>query len=386
MKNSTSNSTGVFTLCKAILGASLVTLPLVHKSLGIVLASVLITFFAVVNVYSLRFIMLAGKKTKTNNLTDLGGIVNKKMGKATVTILLFMTCVIPLIYYIKFTSDYFEQVLQFCGIKVSSKIVITLTSLICFVMCIIFQNVEKLKYVSIVGLGALSGLTFYIIYLFIKGFKSIKFENVKLFHLDFDSLDAVSNISFAFCSQFSILSITENIPRKKDCNRIIWTSNIISCLVYIITGSLGYMVSPYTDTNVLLSLDKNAIRSILQFALGVVNISTFPLIMIPTKFSLHYFVQKTTDKKPTVTISTLEVFAISFLIYIIAILIGDSLKYIDYLFFLAGSLVMFAMPSYFYIKTFKKDRDLVSMGFVYISFALTAFGMYMGFKGIYNSF
>ncbi|KAM0676337.1 Vacuolar amino acid transporter 7 [Gurleya vavrai] len=384
MKKSNSNTSGIFTLCKSILGASLITLPEIFAKLGIIFGTILNLFFMTVNVFSLRFITLSAKKTETGNLTELGGEVNRKYGEGTVTFLLFFTCIVPLIFYIETTTKYFYQICVFFDLNIKPGLVRIFTSLLCFLMCVIFRNIDKLKYVSIVGLFSLSFLTIYIAFLFIKNFSSFKFSSYKLFVVNFESLNAISSICFAFCSQFSILSITNGIEKMSDCSLIIWTSNLISAFVYILTGCLGYIVQPDTKENFLESMPQGRITTALSFALGIVNVSTFPLIMLPTRFSLNHFVIKVVRYKSNFLYNNIEAFAISLIVYGASILVSKNAAYLVNLFFLTGSLVMFAMPSYFYIKTHKKDRDLLSMIFVYISFTLTFFGLYMGIAGFYK--
>ncbi|KAM0688012.1 hypothetical protein COBT_000733 [Conglomerata obtusa] len=386
MNENISVTSGVFCLCKAILGSSLVTLPYVYKELGIITATLLIIFFMIINVFTLLFLTDSAKKKSCKSLIELGKYILKQHGEMTITVFLFLSCVVPLIFYIKITTDYIHVVLLVFGFNCNIEYVRILTALICAYMCSIFRNIEQLKHTSIIGLVSLFLLTLYTISLFFYDLNSIVWENVKLSNISFNSLDAISLICFAFNSQFSIIPITNSINTKKEYSKVIWISNIISALIFITTGLFGYLVQQNTTSNFLHVLESNVFTIGLKIALGIVNFMTYPLLMLPTRTSLEFIVDKCTKfEKSMIKDFSLVVFLI-LLSYSCSFIYEIEENFLVNLFFVTGSFVMFALPSYIYAKIFKKEFKKFRAVIILICAGLTIFGVCKGIYGFLEIF
>lgn len=386
-KTELSQTAGIFTLCKSILGASLVLLPSVFAELGIVLGGGLVLAMMMVNAKSLMFIMLVSKQILADDLSEIGEHVAKKKGKMIVMLLLFFACIIPLIFYIKLTTGYYYDLLSIGNFGFSKTIVRILVAVAAALLCIVFRDVSKLKFVSIAGLACLVLLTIYILYVFIGQIKYIDYKSLKYVNLTMKSLEKFSVICFAYCSQFGILSITNNIQSPKQCKKVIWISNFISAVIYLITGICGYMVThPKECDDLLKSLPKGFCINFLYFSLGTVNLCTFPLILLPTRQAFHYFISLIKETKSSFLVDTIETISIVVLCFLMALIAEMDDMFLNVMFFFAGSLVMFAMPSYFYVKVFRKNIKFQDWIAIFISGLLTVFGLGMSVKGIVEMF
>lgn len=378
-------TSGIYMLCKSIIGASSVLLAGVFKDLGIILGTLMFMFMTIINVYSLKYIMQVAKETDSNDLTEIGEYVDKRKGKIFVTVFLYFTCIIPLIFYIHMSTEYYHAVLEFFDIHfISEDVVRIITACLCALLCIIFRKVDKLQFVNIIGLVSISFLCIYSVWNFIKEFKNIDLVGLNKFPENLKKLSRFSVICFAYCSQFSIISITSNIDSNSDCNTVIWAANIFSGIFYILTGFCGYALSPNVEGNFLNGIEKTKTTTFLKFALGTVNVFTYPLIMIPTRSSFHFFISGLVGNKTNFSIDGIESTFIVLLCYLSSFVVKKRENILNAAFFITGSVVMFALPSYFYVRIMSKKINLFNSGIILINLLLTMFGLYMAGSLIYE--
>lgn len=372
-------TSGTYMLCKSILGASITNVPGVFTELGLAFGTAVFAFIAFISVYSLLWLTIVAKETQANSLVDIGEKIDKKNGKMFVTLTLFLMCMIPLIFYIIKSTLYVESFLEHFGAKVDKEYVRIGVGVVCMIMSISFKNADKLKYASIIGLISLSFMTLYTVYLFVTNFANLKFGNQKMFCLNSKSIERISVACFAFCSQFSIISITNNIDSLKDCKTIIVSSNAISLIVYLVTGICGHFAQTMVDTDDFFkSVSKNMFTEILKLTLAIVNICTFPLIMLATREAFDFFVPGNKKGKSRSMVENYEAAFLTAAAYTISILFDSYQALLATAFFFAGSIVMFALPSYFYYRVMKRKMTMFAYVVLTLNVLLTLFGFFAG--------
>lgn len=372
-------ASAVFTLCKSMLGASMTNVPGLFTELGLGFGLIVFVVMAVVNVYSLLYLTIVARETQSEGLVQIGEKVDKKKGKIFVTLTLFLMCMVPLIFYIIKSTLYIGSFLKYFSIKIEPKYVRIVVSIICMVMSICFKKADKLKHVSIVGLVSLSFMTLYTIYLVITNFSNITFTGQKMFNLNSKSIEKISVVCFAFCSQFSILDITNNFESLKDCKNVIFSGHIISLLVYLVTGICGHFAQTTYDTDDFFkSIPKNAFTEILKLTLAIVNISTFPLIMLATRQAFDFFITGNKKVRNLGAIQNCEVIFLVAVCYLVSIPFDEHQNLLAATFFFTGSIVMFALPSYFYYRVMKDRLTLFTYVMLGVNTLLTLFGFFAG--------
>lgn len=370
---------GVFNTCKLILGGNITNVAGVFTELGIGFGIIVFAVMTFTTVYSLWFLTIAARKTESKGLVEIGEKLDDKKGKLFVTLTLLLMCIVPLIFFIIKSSLYINLALQFYGVNVNEQIVQLGVGIVCLIMSLCFQNGKHLKYVSIVGLASLSFTSLYTIYLLVANFSSIDFAAQQMFKLNNKSIEKISIVCFALCSHYGILSVTNNFKSLKECKTTIIAGNMISLAVYLITGICGHLVqTQYNTDDFFLSIPKNVFTETLKLTLAVVNISTFPLVMIAAREALDSLVSKRIKTNHRKATTYTEIVSLAVLCYVVSILFNAYQNMLAAMFFFTGSIIMFALPSYFYYRVMEKKLTLFSKFILALDGILTLFGFFAG--------
>lgn len=370
---------GIFTQCNSVMGVSIVTYPYTYAKLGYVLSSCFILFMCIISANTLYFLSKCARDTQLDNLDEIISRVSNKSIGFICTFILYMACLLPLIFYLKISIDFFSDILRHFGFSEHKVAVGILTSSFCFLLCIVYQKVEHLDVISMISLAALLAFTLYIFYDFSICFGYINFHDLKAFELNCDSLSSLSFIIFGFMSHNSIIPITSCLS-DCDATEVIVISNFIAACIYVITGFLGFAVHPSSDPNYLLNSGGSCdFKIAIMFFLGAVNIFSFPLMMITAvknMFRLFTFVDNFTE---TNILQTLGIFA-NILLSMFFVFGMRNMVVLESLFFIVGSLLMFMLPISLFLRIHAKIRYYEWI-IIFVSVILTVFSVYMGIKG-----
>lgn len=371
---------GIFTQCNSILGVSIITYPYTFAKLGYCLSTCFIVFMCIISAHTLYFLSKCAKDTRMDNLDEIISHYFSKQISFVCTILLYMACLLPMIFYLKISIDFFAYMLIHFNCSNHSILVGIVTTCLCFTLCILYQRVEHLDVISIISLSGLFGFMTYIFYDFFVCYGFVSYANLKKFELNYDSLGSLSFIIFGFMSHNCIIPITSCIESDTKATEVIVISNLIAALFYIIIGFLGFAVHPSSQENYLLNSGGRCnIRIAIMFFLGIINIFSFPLMMITAvrnTFRLVNFIVCVRESKFLVLCN---IFANS-LISILFVFCMRRMEILENLFFIVGSLLMFVLPISLFIKIHPKIR-FYEWFVILISIVLTFFCIYMGLKG-----
>lgn len=374
---------GIFTQCNSIMGVSIITYPYTYAQLGYVLSTCFIIFMCVISAYTLYFLAKCAKDTKLDNIDELLTHFFNKNVSFICTFLLYTACLLPLIFYLKISIDFFADILSHFGFKDQKLLVGIITTSFCFVLCILYQKVEHLDVISVISLSALFAFLVYIFYDFFVCYKYISFAVLKKIEVNYESLGSFSFIIFGFMSHNSIIPITTCIESEVEATKVIVISNLISSFLYVVIGFLGFAVHPSSQENYLLNSGGNcSIKIAIMFFLGTINIFSFPLMMITAvgnAFRLFHFYVSFTE---TNFLRTLNIFA-NILISILFVFCMKRMEILENLFFIIGSLLMFVLPVSLFIKIHPKIR-IHEWFVISVSIMLAFFCIYMGLKGFYE--
>lgn len=372
---------GIFTQTSSILGVAIVTYPYTYAQLGYLLSTLLTIFMCILSAFTLYILTRCSKKTKLSTFDELFAFVSGNLISFCGSFIFYLGCILPLIFYLKISVDFFDSIGLFLGFKSHKFLISIVITLLNALLCIIYMDANGLEFISIVSLIALLIFIIYISNDFIASINQIDFRDLKIFDLDNRSLNGISFIIFVFISHSSILPIVECIETLERSKDVIIISNIISTIVYIIVGFFGFCVFPNSEKNYLQNKGETTKGKItLIFFLAIVNVLSFPLMMIPARRNvvslINFFKTFTTTKR-------MEILNIAFnsaICLFFMILMGETCI-LDSMFFLVGSLIMFIIPIYLFYKIVKdisKIEKLLSM----ISLIVASFGIYMGVKGL----
>lgn len=374
---------GIYTQTSSILGVSIVTYPYTYAQLGFVLSTLLTIMMCALSAFTLYLLARCSKKTNICNLDELFTGVSGFFVSFCAAIVFYLGCILPLIFYLDISVDFFDSILTYFGMKSHKPAIAVATTIASGALCIIYMDISNLEIISIATLLSLLLFILYVIYDFLISIKFINFTSLKMFDLDFRSLNSISFIIFGFISHSSILPIVGCIETLDMSKNVIIISNIISTLVYIVIGFMGFCVFPHSDKNYLQNQGGNQnIKMLLKFFLATVNVLSFPLMMIPARRNVVSLINFIVPFEPSLGFEIFNI-ALNSFISLIVVVMMDETNFLDNMFFVVGSLTMFVIPIYLFNKIVK-DVSKIERFLSMICLVVASFGIFMGLKGFYE--
>lgn len=377
-----SEKQGILIQTSSVLGASIIIYPYTYSQLGYILSTIITLFMCILSAFTLYLLARCSKQTNLTKIDDLFLHVSGSFVSLTGAIIIYLSCILPLIFYLQISVDFFFNIGIFFGIIIKKTTLALVIMSLNAILCIIYMDANKLEFISILSLLSLLLIVLYIICDFIFYLNLINFKSLKSFDLNYKSLNNISFITFVFISHSSILPIVECLESLEISTKVIIISNFISTIIYILVGLLGFCVFPNTDKNYLQNIGGyTPIKIILMFFLAIVNIFSFPLMMIPARVNIITFINFAVVFRTYYKFEIFNIVMNSFVTLFIMRLFSKTYL-LDSLFFLVGSLTMFVIPIYLFFMIVK-DITFVEKMLSIISLLVAVFGIFMGIRCLY---
>ncbi|KAM0687497.1 hypothetical protein COBT_001263 [Conglomerata obtusa] len=371
---------GIFAQCNSTLGISIITYPHIFAQLGYLLSILCIASMSVVSAFTLYFLAKCAKDTNSNTFDETVSHVFGHFRSFLCILVLYLACLLPLIFYLNISVDFYNEILKYFGINDHRPAISIVTAIVCFMICQIYNEIGSLDFINIISIAALVLFILYIIYDFIFCTGVRKFKTLKVAELNCETLKSVSFVIFGFMSHSTIIPIVSCIETMNQSAATIVIANFISMVFYITTGFIGFVVHPNSEENYLLNDGSNCnFKHTLMFFLSTVNILSFPLLMIPATRNLYRLTNFIFDvARNTGTLMCNILF--NLFISLLVVLGGRKMDTLESLFFIVGSLVMFILPTFLFLKLQKKISFFEWL-FITLSLMISIFSIYMGLRG-----
>ena len=256
-----SSTTAGIQIANTIMGAGILSIPLVFSYLGILIGTVLLLFMAVSTIYSVYILMRCHQITGKSGYSMFGKITMGTIGSILVKVIIIINNMGICICYLRIFGEVFQTILQsfisknsFLMTNWHNWIWILLGAVIMFFF-IFIKNISSLKKVSY--LGVIAVLAFTILMTVLLLYKTIASE------LDSDvdwtflfpnctfpqAFHAAPTIFLAFLFQFNVFPIYYSLQHRnmKSMFRATKIGVILSLIIFFVVGIVGFLLYGFFD-------------------------------------------------------------------------------------------------------------------------------------------
>lgn len=403
----------LYNLVKTAVGCGMIFLPGAMHKCGFVLGIGLIIFSGAVTLIP-QVLLSSMSMLGVNDYITLAKRCYGKKAESLIVLLQLLILFAPMIAYIKLNGQFASNFLMYIGVPSDSVfssatfITICVSVIFIFPLCLM-KNLSRLAFSSIMGLlciGYLSILTIadYIYESFQQG-GALGLQvgpSIKYFSFGIGLLSAFNTFMMAYTNHPSVLPLIAEMkcPTLARRRTLIYTSQGLVFAFYLLTTTFGYLHfgEACGYKNSYIQLKSNPFYLTAQLFVVFVNTITFPLIHWPARLSLDWLLREIVSKidekraasssknlvsshkeqRPSLLerfdgASSLRHFMEAVILISIcsffAIVFPTVLSIFDFFIPLAGSFVLFTIPSVCYIKCRKNGwvegsrRELLSAYF-----------------------
>jgi sodium-coupled neutral amino acid transporter 7/8 len=276
-------------LAKSAVGAGALFMPLCFLRLGLLGGLIGILLAMVLTVMSLTSLGIACQRTGTNDYLQLANALGGPKLEFLTVIFIIAVMFAPIIVYIRLSSAYLVNVMYyFWGISSEHHVVEILLSI--FVLWPMSWIRDGRRLAQFSSLGMLGMI--YVAGLSLVDFllsTSWDFSAVQWFNYEStwkEAFGCLSMILFSFNCHFTLPIILRELerPTAERSRKMIITSNCAAATFYLLIGVSGYLqFGPQITGDMLAIKPSNAAYIFGQLSIAVVNVVSFPLIIIPVR-------------------------------------------------------------------------------------------------------
>lgn len=289
---------GIFNLCKSAIGVGILSLPASMRNAGLLLGLLLLALGSITTSSTLHFLARIAANTDMGDYFAVGRMAYGPWGEITGVAATLLYLFGGLIGYASYTSTYFTQFLCFVfkvqegqTWYVNSKIIIAISALLIYPLACL-KDLSKLAKASIAGMCCMT---------FVCGLTVIDYladrpsqPSYTMFNFAPSALMAFTNILFAFCNHFTMLTIVpsfiEPSPRRRGI--LLTTSSSAVFVFYFLVSLFGYLhFGDAVPSNILLARS-NMTYAVAQLLVACVIILSFPLLCDPTKSCIEFLLSR----------------------------------------------------------------------------------------------
>ena len=417
-------------IANTIMGAGILSIPIVMSYLGIIIGSLLVVFLAITTLYTVYLLIRCHQITGKSGYSMFGKITMGKPGNIIVKIMIIINNLGICICYLRIFGEVFQTIFQsfvsedsFFVTNWHNFFYILIGSFIMFFF-IFIKNISALKKVSYLGVIAALSLTLMMIVLLL--YESIANE------LDSDvswkylipnctfaeAFHAAPTVFVAFLFQFNAFPVYYNLKNRgmRSMMKATRIGVVYSLIIFLIVGIIGFLLYGFNiDDTILDNFSDDMLYykgyNIFPVILIIIICLTFILTCL-TSFPVLFLslrvnyinglkvckndghqsdprveiVQGQYEKKPTMVSEKFLNFitiALFLFIVIVAIIVPNLKPVFVAVGSIAGTFIGFILPSIFYIiimRTSGKKESLV------LPFMLLGFGVFFLIICIFMAF
>jgi len=292
-------------LTNVIIGAGLLGVPLAVYQAGFVTGCIMLVLIGVVEAYSLRLMVEAGRRVHKYDFEDLCehcfGRYGYLLNLFTIFSLDYGSCVA----YLIIIGDTLTEVIKDYTDSptwTNRRVVIAMCASLAILPLSMLKDMKSLSFISIISTGAVFGI---ILIIGIEGFGAHIGQNVaqafdqavgKLL-INSDLFTAFGTMAFAYVCHdvaFQVFQSLEN-PTPKRWARTVNLSMFMAFVISVLTGVLGF--GGYfgeLKSNILNNLDStDAFANVARVVMGVCLFFKYPLSLFMCRHITHKFIQLT---------------------------------------------------------------------------------------------
>lgn len=258
----------IFVMTISTIGSAFFFLPYYGKVNGLLTMVIIVAIPALVCYYSNYKLYYGFKHTNAKTYDEcMKGILGPKLGYLSNVVLFlhtFNSVVGTWIFSLKIVSNFLMTVFGFEELFVTDvkfKIAYFGTVMLLVFVSTILIKMEKLKFISIIGIGIIMYMLIVFMYqcqeyyTYYKGDPGIDIVN---FNITFDFFEAYGMCNYLFLNQYCIIPICNDVKQvtSKRISKIIARSTIFIFMIFMVVLFVGYFSLPNYDQFHDLNIDK----------------------------------------------------------------------------------------------------------------------------------
>ena len=391
-------------IANTIMGAGILSIPIIMRYLGFLIGFILIFFLALSTIYSVYILIRCHEITGKNGYSIFGKITMGKFGSILIKIIIIINNMGLCIAYFRIFGEVVQTIIQawvsndsFWATNWHNYLYI----LICGVIMIFFiniKNISSLKKVAYLGICAV--LIFSIFLTILLGYKASHNYLHKDISLKFffpnctfkEAFKAIPTVFLAFLFQFNVFPIYHSL-KNRNMNSMIKATNygvLFSLVIFLIVGIIGFLLYGFNmEETILNSFSEDMIKykdisTFIKVLIIIICISfvttcltSFPILFLSLRenfinsliFCIKNCINKSNNEEVEISqgkyekklkykyISKKNTIAITFLLYFLTLALSILLPKLKIIFSIlgatAGTFIAFILPNLFYIRICK---------------------------------
>ena len=382
-------------IANTIMGAGILSIPIIMRYLGLLLGIIFIIFLAFCTIYSVFILIRCHEITGKNGFSMLGKITMGKPGSILIKIIIIINNLGFCIAYFRIFGEVFQTIIQgyvspdsFWANNWHNFIYIIFCSFIMFYF-IFIKNLSALKKVAYMGVSAVLvftiGLTLLFFYKAVHHYldSNISWKFLKPNCSFIEAFKMIPSVFLAFLFQFNVFPIYSSL-KEKNLDSMMKASKIgvgYSLSNFLVVGIIGFLLYGLNMNETLLnslSEDMTKFRNIsgfIKFLIIIISISfvttcltSFPILFLSLRenfinsliFCMKNFGDKEKNMKNNKYISERGLTIITIILYVLIIAMAILLPKLKVIFSIvgatAGTFIAFILPNLFYIRICKMSK------------------------------
>ena len=405
-------------IANTIMGAGILSIPIIMRYVGLLLGIIFIIFLAFCTLYSVFILIRCHEITGKNGFSMLGKITMGKFGSILIKIIIIINNLGFCIAYFRIFGEVWQTIIQgwvssdsFWANNWHNFIYIIFASFIMFSF-IFIKNLSSLKKVAYTGVT--------IVLIFSLGLTLLFFHKVIHHYLDSDiswkflkpncslteAFKMIPSVFLAFEFQFNVFPIYLSL-KEKNLDSMMKASKIgvgYSFCIFLVVGVFGFLLYELNMNETLLnslSEDMTKFRNIspfIKFLIIIISISfvttcltSFPILFLSLRenfinsiiFCMKNVGESDKNKNNKDYISERGIIIITVILYILIISMAILLPKLKVIFSIlgatAGTFIAFILPNLFYIRICKISKKNYNITFPLIFLGIGIFFLFVSF-------
>ena len=405
-------------IANTIMGAGILSIPIIMRYLGLLLGIIFIIFLAFCTIYSVFILIRCHEITGKNGFSMLGKITMGKFGSILIKVIIIINNLGFCIAYFRIFGEVVQTIIQgwvspesFWANNWHNFIYIIICSFIMFSF-IFIKNLSALKKVAYMGVSVVLIFSLGLTLLFIhKGIHHYLDSNISWIFLKpncsfSEAFHVIPSVFLAFLFQFNVFPIYLSL-KEKNLETMMKATKIgvgYSLFIFLIVGIVGFLLYGLNMNDTLLnnfSDDMTKFRDIsgfIKFLIIIISVSfvttcltSFPILYLSLREnfvnSLIFCMKNMNIKEKKDNnknfISEKGLLIITVALYILIIVMAIVLPKLKTIFSIvgatAGTFIAFILPNLFYIRICKISKKNYNLFLPMFFFGLGVFFLFISF-------
>ena len=405
-------------IANTIMGAGILSIPIIMRYLGLILGIIFIIFLAFCTIYSVFILIRCHEITGKNGFSMLGKITMGKFGSILIKVIIIINNLGFCIAYFRIFGEVVQTIIQgwvspesFWANNWHNFIYIIICSFIMFSF-IFIKNLSALKKVAYMGVSVVLIFSLGLTLLFIhKGIHHYLDSNISWIFLKpncsfSEAFHVIPSVFLAFLFQFNVFPIYLSL-KEKNLETMMKATKIgvgYSLFIFLIVGIVGFLLYGLNMNDTLLnnfSDDMTKFRDIsgfIKFLIIIISVSfvttcltSFPILYLSLREnfvnSLIFCMKNMNIKEKKDNnknfISEKGLLIITVALYILIIVMAIVLPKLKTIFSIvgatAGTFIAFILPNLFYIRICKISKKNYNLFLPMFFFGLGVFFLFISF-------